>query len=190
MRSQSNTLENIFKKQGRLTDKLTRHSYIPVYERLFEPLRDCPLSILEIGISRGGSILAWEEYFQNALITCIDINPNIFLSKKWIEKVNRSKRIHPILCDINDVKKFNREIGSRTFDIVIDDGSHKIEDQISSVKLLFPKLNKNGMLFIEDVEDMKHEAHFVKEYGLEVFDLREEKGRYDDILFLIKKIVH
>src|SRR5262245_37842628 len=37
-----------------------RH-YLPIYERLFEPLRRRPLRFLEIGVSRGGSLAMWRR---------------------------------------------------------------------------------------------------------------------------------
>ena len=62
-------MDAIFAKyQGSIyegTDKGVTHSYLGVYERLFEPKRDSPIRLLEIGICTGGSLLAWAEYFTS-----------------------------------------------------------------------------------------------------------------------------
>ena len=41
------------------------------------------------------------------------------------------------------------------FDIIIDDGSHNIRDQIISFNILFRKLIKHGMYVIEDASQYK-----------------------------------
>ena len=62
-----------------LTDKGTRHSYIPIYEELFpsENRKDIK-NVLEIGIAWGGSIKLWSDYFPNAKICGIDIEKKDF----------------------------------------------------------------------------------------------------------------
>ena len=52
------------------TDKNTGHSYISgFYEEAFFPYKTKHISILEIGIARGDSLLLWNEYFKNSIIT-------------------------------------------------------------------------------------------------------------------------
>ena len=56
------------------TDKSSLgHNYSPTYERFFEEFRDKEFSLLEIGIDKGDSLRAWEEYFPNAAINGVDI---------------------------------------------------------------------------------------------------------------------
>lgn len=53
----SETLTEIWqrlKEQGHESDKGSIHSYIPVYEKLFEQYRHTALNVLEIGLFRGG----------------------------------------------------------------------------------------------------------------------------------------
>src|SRR5688572_1688350 len=57
-------LEAIFyAHKGRIAQKW--HHYLEIYERHFEPLRqrEQPLRILELGVSRGGSLEIWRQYF-------------------------------------------------------------------------------------------------------------------------------
>ena len=49
--------------------------YFPIYEKHFEPIRNKPIKILEIGILNGGSLEMWRYYFPEATIVGIDINP-------------------------------------------------------------------------------------------------------------------
>ena len=63
-------------------DKGTVHSYIPEYERLFEPYRDKEINILEIGIAYGESLELWDKYFNNAKIFGADIHEKEIFSDK------------------------------------------------------------------------------------------------------------
>jgi hypothetical protein len=58
--------ENVFTRKDWVTNKLP--NWIP----LLEPLRNCPLSILEVGSADGRSALFFLSLLPNARITCID----------------------------------------------------------------------------------------------------------------------
>jgi len=40
-------------------------TYITLYERFFERLRDKPVRLLELGIAAGGSLRYWAGYFPH-----------------------------------------------------------------------------------------------------------------------------
>ncbi len=54
-------------------DKGTAHSYIEVYEELFNPYR-FNSTILEIGLAYGESFMMWREYFIDSTIIGVDIS--------------------------------------------------------------------------------------------------------------------
>ena len=62
------------------TDKGWKHNYMPVYQQWFEPFRDKPVRLLEIGVGGydkplqgGDSLRMWKSYFRKGVITAIDI---------------------------------------------------------------------------------------------------------------------
>lgn len=57
------------------------------------------------------------------------------------------------------MQKFAQSVGPE-FDIIIDDGCHIVEHQITSFKTLFPLIKPKGMYIIEDL----HTSYW-KEYG-------------------------
>ena len=58
--------------KGRLIQKW--HHYIPLYDRYFSRFRGQPIRFLEIGVSEGGSLQLWRQYFgPTATIYGIDI---------------------------------------------------------------------------------------------------------------------
>ncbi len=62
------------------TDKNTIHSYLPLYENLLKNKKETAKNVLEVGIgdfnqgiTNGGSIKLWHDYFINANIHALDI---------------------------------------------------------------------------------------------------------------------
>ena len=55
---------NLVKLNNIKTDKNTTHSYLPLYEYLLNPIKDSAKSVLEVGVSKGGSIKLWKDYFK------------------------------------------------------------------------------------------------------------------------------
>ena len=55
------------------TDKALYHNFCDFYEKFFNNIRHKPISLLEIGVFNGASLIAWENYFELAQIYAIDI---------------------------------------------------------------------------------------------------------------------
>ena len=70
------------------TDKNTTHSYIEVYDALFEEYRLKAKSVLEIGIRTGAALNAYSDYFMNANIYGIDIEDNVMPKYKNIARTH------------------------------------------------------------------------------------------------------
>ena len=113
------------------------HHYTPVYEEFFAGRRDQPVELLEIGTQEGGSLLMWEAWFPSGQITGLDIDP--------INVIN-TERVRTIVGDFRDY------LPDRTFDIVIDDGSHLDGDIFAARELLLPFLASNGAYVVEDLQ--------------------------------------
>jgi 23S rRNA U2552 (ribose-2'-O)-methylase RlmE/FtsJ len=113
---QSMVLNSLGKKY--LTDKCKHKyaniSYLDIYEKYFEKNRFNIKTVLEIGVYKGSSLKMWKEYFPNATIYGIDINPN---AKQYEED-----RINIHIGDQTDIN-FLHEISSiyGGFDIIIDE---------------------------------------------------------------------
>ena len=135
------TLDELAIKHG--TDKSSKcHNYTAVYEQMFGGMRDEPLKILEIGIGAGASLQMWLEYFPNAEIHGLDITLENLKSP-----LISNERVHLCLANQTD-KDFLDRIGI-DFDIVIDDGSHRVEDQVFTFKHLWP--NTRLLYVVEDI---------------------------------------
>jgi len=142
----STTLENHYAEhEGFVSDKW--NIYLPEYERLFCPLKQANVALLEIGVQNGGSLEIWEKYFPNAssILGC-DINlgcENLAYT---------SDKIHLVIGDVNQPQTLGKLFSiAAEFDIVIDDGSHTSSDIIATFCHLFPRLKYGGLYIIEDL---------------------------------------
>lgn len=161
------------------------HTYGPVYDEMFsEYPTDSEISILEVGAQKGGSILAYRDYFPNASLYGVDI----------IDCILPEFRRDDINYIFNDVKSDQalEEINKNTYDVIIDDGSHFLPDVMYVVVNFLKLLKPNGTMLIEDCQQPEAWVHHIKSvvprgYSLEVRDLREGNG-YDNFIILIKKV--
>ena len=135
------------------TDKNTLHSYLDVYDNLIGSKRLTAKNILELGILHGGSIKLWNDYFVNAQIYGID---TMDYNDVW-DGIKCIPNIH-ILTSIDG---YNSEFVSHNFiipqikfDLVIDDGPHSLESMKQFITLYSQILADDGILVIENVQDI------------------------------------
>jgi hypothetical protein len=121
------------------------HAYGQTYGRLFAPFRYRRIKILEIGVLAGASLLAWRAYFPRAVTTGMDIDDKSdFAIGPRTLFFRGDQGSNDDLCRLCN--------GGRTFDIVIDDGSHQCHHQIFTFRALFNKVSDGGLYIIEDVQ--------------------------------------
>lgn len=168
------------------TDKSTGHSYIPhLYDDLFLPFKEKKTNILEIGTREGDSLRLWHKYFTNAKIYGIDNNASNRFNEIELD------RVEIIFGNGYDTNTTSNVKGK--FSIVIDDGSHKLDDMKSAIQIYYPKLVKKGLLILEDiqnidwVEDIKQFCENLGITDVVEHDLRSFQNRYDDIAVVITK---
>lgn len=177
------------------TDKSSEiHDYCRKYEKYIPFYREQNITILEIGVLNGESIRMWREYFPNAIIVGIDINPK---------------------CKVHEEEGVFIEVGSQfdgdflqeviekhgPFDLIVDDGSHVNEHVIFSFEHLFPAVTSGGVYIVEDactsywdywgggleregtsVEYFKKMVDEVNFFGELTEDFKSAHARRDDLL--------
>ena len=186
------------------TDKDKGHCYAEVYDILFKPIQSTAQNVLEVGIDKGGSILLWKNYFSNANIYGIDCNQEGCIHGEILQFLKDAERV-VLLTSINAydslaiqmidaLSDHNFNQPQPKFDVVIDDGPHTLNSQKKFIELYSPLLSYTGILIIEDIQDIDYCNDLVdmvpdelKQY-VQVYDLRNAKGQYDDILFVINKL--
>lgn len=139
-----NDLERIFRQnQGRLIHKWDH--YFEVYDRHFSRYRDTDVHVVEFGVSQGGSLQMWKEYFgAKATIVGVDINAHC---KRFADE-----QIQVFIGDQDD-REFLRSLPPRLgrIDILIDDGGRRMSQQINTLEELFPRIDPHGVYVCEDL---------------------------------------
>jgi hypothetical protein len=160
------------------TDKAsTVHDYLGFYERRFAHLRGEQFVLVEIGVLQGGSVRTWGEYFPNAQIVGLDIDP----ACRGFESGNIAIRIGDA-SDVAFLFDVVREFGHPM--IVIDDGSHRWDHQIGCLQTLFPLLRRGGFYVVEDL-DTSFETHL----AAAPFQGHSRISAFDYLVHLARRVV-
>jgi hypothetical protein len=139
------------------------NNYVDVYQAYLHDRREEPLSLLEVGLgvtgpnyetnivkgrnTGGASMKMWRDYLPNAAITGADINPAPYLNSDRVTTyvVDQGSR--------DSLRQFLKQHPDPSFDVIIDDGSHRADHQQITLEALFPFLKPGGIYFVEDLND-------------------------------------
>jgi len=178
-------LINLFKKYS--LDKLY-HRYENIYYNILQEI-DIK-NLLEIGIGTideskvssmygykvgaapnytfGNSLRAWRDYLPHANIYGIDVDENTMFEEERIKTFCSSS------FDKENMDKILSNIGK--FDLIIDDGLHTLEANLSTLEIVFPYLKDGCYYVIEDVNerpDCLIQDFYQDERFLKIIDGRE-----------------
>lgn len=139
-----NDLERFFEAN---TDRLIhkwRH-YFEIYDRHFARFRGQSPHIVEFGVSQGGSMRMWKDYFgPGAKIYGVDINPHCAqFAEDGVE----------IFIGDQEDRSFLQSLAEKIprIDVLIDDGGHTMGQQIATFEVLYPHIDANGVYLCEDM---------------------------------------
>lgn len=185
-----------------------------VYEKIFEKYRNDPIDMLEIGVDEGHSLKLWKDFFkEGSRISGMDNWDFAKFGDKYGFKDSGGGFTQDQANDLGvelieeDARTFQL---NKKFDIIIDDGSHQLEDVILTLKNLWWNLKSGGLYVVEDVPcddnpiagPMWPNGEIIKVEGLtewvkqiqqrtslscSIYDQTKIKNRFDDILLAFYK---
>ncbi|MDO9633168.1 MAG: hypothetical protein Q7I92_14810 [Humidesulfovibrio sp.] len=138
-----------------------QHDYIRHFWRHFRETRLEVRKFCEIGLAdhkgekRPDSLMMWEEFFPNAEIWGVDINPECRSFEGGRRKI--------LIGDQKD-PGFLRHVAEATggdLDIIVDDGEHSNQAILTSLTWLLGALNDHGMYVIEDLMYQRRVQQFL-----------------------------
>eukprot|EP01060_Flectonema_neradi_P007930 TRINITY_DN15646_c0_g1_i1.p1 TRINITY_DN15646_c0_g1~~TRINITY_DN15646_c0_g1_i1.p1 ORF type:complete len:327 (+),score=51.49 TRINITY_DN15646_c0_g1_i1:34-1014(+) len=158
------------------TDKVyPHHHYEGLYGKYLDALRTSPsINFLEIGLGcnmpagPGHSVELWRQFFGEERLRYTVLEYTQCLDK-WKSIVKKSKPPHSTQtiqwyqqiwdngiywgdqADRELLLAMTKNI-SQPLDVVVDDGGHTMNQQITSFETLFPFVKPGGLYFIEDLE--------------------------------------
>jgi len=136
----------------------THHTYTEVYHELFKGMVERRLNVFEMGLGTnntnfpanmgpngrpGASLRGWSEYFPHSSIYGADIDKGVLFEED---------RIHTTYCDQTNpsiVRSMWESLPD--MDIIIDDGLHTFEANVTLFENSIQKLKHSGIYVIEDI---------------------------------------
>ncbi len=130
--------------------------YFDVYERHLKKVVGKAPRILEIGVLGGGSIELWLKYFgPGTSVVAVDINEECL-------KYEYNGDVKIVMGDQGDHAFWEEFLATQNkFDIVIDDGSHVMNHQITTLNKVFPHIKEGGVFICEDT----HTSYWPQPWG-------------------------
>jgi FkbM family methyltransferase len=179
-------LSEIISSLGLITDKNSDHSYCDhFYEKELARYRHRPIQLVEVGILEGGSLAMWAEYFKEGRILGVDI-------KLWGDCEKTCAKYPNIMLALGNAYMQASLAHMPEMDIFIDDGPHTLDTQVWAVKNILPRVKPGGLFVIEDIADESWLSHlhaavpFHLKAHAETVDLRHVKGRWDDLMLVVR----
>jgi len=149
------SLLDIGKRHG--TDKANPgRVMLAAYDQHLSEAREREITLVEIGVLEGNSLRMWRDYFPRGKINGVDISPAAALQE---DKHNSIRIFIGSQRDTDFLENMIGEIGHP--DVVIDDGSHRAQDQITTLLALWPLVNPGGWYIVEDTH-----TSYLEEYGM------------------------
>lgn len=132
------------------TDKAS-HQYTDFYDKLLRPIRNQPITMLEIGVAGGESILMWQDWFHHSKTRIFGVD----IEDRPLPEFDPRTTI--IIGDAS-LANMVYDITQRTgpLDLVIDDGGHHSGQQKDSLRLFWPHIKPGGWMITEDCHTSFH----------------------------------
>ncbi len=120
-------------------------TYLDVYETLLAPFQGRPISLLELGVHSGHSLLLWREFLPQARIAGLDLRAR----PDNIEGLENVTFIHGRQEDEVLLQATAHDHGP--FDLIFDDASHVGRLTKASYLHLISHLRPGGLYIFEDI---------------------------------------
>ncbi len=153
------SVKNPYNKKS---EEIFGHGFAQFYEKHFNNFKNEKINFFEIGTWEGASLASFSKYFNNANLYGLDRN----FKFKY-----KSKRINFYYCDTTnkkDLKKISNKIGKKKFQVIIDDGSHLLNDIIHNLKFFLDFVDNKGYYVIEDYNHPEYYSHLNNSSGDEL----------------------
>lgn len=126
------------------------HDYLRTYAELFAPMREAPVSMLEIGVWEGASLRTWPRYFTHPGARFVGLDIDLSRVRFSDMTDTRVGTMEGDAASADDLRAAVDELGG-ALDIVIDDGSHLIAQQRTAFNYLRQYLKPGGLYIVEDL---------------------------------------
>ncbi len=196
-----NNLTNLMNKYGSdKGGKNNHHNYSLFYAEIFGTKRKLIKNFLEVGLGTNNtsipsnmgesgkplaSLMAWRDYFPNANIFGADID------KEILKNDDRIKTCFVDQTDPSTISEMFKNFGVDKYDIIIEDGLHEYNANITFFENSISHLSNDGIFIIEDIyyKDIKKFKKYFsnKNYNFSIIELYHSKNIANNCLIKITK---
>ena len=196
-----NNLTNLMNKYGSdKGGKNNHHNYSLFYSEIFGTKRKLIKNFLEVGLGTNNtsipsnmgesgkplaSLMAWRDYFPNANIFGADIDKDI------LKNDDRIKTCFVDQTDPSTISEMFKNFGVDKYDIIIEDGLHEYNANITFFENSISYLSNDGIFIIEDIyyKDIKKFKKYFsnKSYNFSIIELYHSKNIANNCLIKITK---
>jgi hypothetical protein len=143
-----------------VTDKITTHSYQTMYGTFLLPFyaHKPNMKMMEIGLGcdmgygPGASVALWKKLFPKADLWEAEYDRKCVDKSRAKGQLDGTSTVVGDQSDIPTLERWVEETKGADFDVVIDDGGHTNTQIKRSFDVFWPKLNRGGLYFIEDLQ--------------------------------------
>jgi cephalosporin hydroxylase len=167
-------------------DYANGHTYPIIYDKLFSQYKNRDVNFLEIGLNFGGNVALVCDYFDQVHVDGIDIADTV--KYEISPKLKTHFTFHHGSFDNKNILE---NISKKQYDIILEDGSHRLDHQLKSIELYLPLLKPDGVMIIEDIQEAEYLSQLynkvdTNKYYCYAIDLRYNKMRWDDLILVIE----
>lgn len=128
-----------------------RHGYTPYYFHKFASVRAKPILFGEVGVLHNASMKMWRAYFPRAWLVGFDYSDEFLSRARGDMLLNTSYLKMDIRSAASIESALRRGRGGRLYDVLVEDSTHNLPDQIRFIKAALPHVSSGGTIVIEDV---------------------------------------
>jgi len=139
---------------GRRRDLVKWLHYFEIYDRHLARFRGRAVHLVEVGVAAGGSLQMWRDY----------LGPQAVVHGVDIDAAARALQAEGFVIHIGDqadpafLARLRSEIPR--LDVLIDDGGHRMQQQLATFEALYPHLAADGLYLCEDLH-----TSYLRRYG-------------------------
>lgn len=133
------------------------HGYAPKYAEYLEGLasdRERRITLVEVGVLRGTGLAVWADLFPKARIIGLDLDTSYFDENVTALRSLNAFRNEPEVVEFDQLGatpgQFMALLRGDSIDVMIDDGSHRMEAIMRTLAAAMPHLARRFVYFVED----------------------------------------
>lgn len=120
-----------------------------VYSFYLEDLKDCDLNVMEVGCRGGENLVSFSKLFSNSKIFGLD--KNLDFTKTYNKMFEKHEEFQNIRVMFNDSTiNYSWVLIDEKFDIIIDNGSSKPDNQVKTLRRAWGYLVPGGTYIVQN----------------------------------------